>query len=142
MLTRNRSTQGSTWPSSLSPILPIRLSDGTTVDRNGCLRPQTTLEGLAALKPAFRPDGSVTAGTASPLTDGAVAVLVTSANFATRHRLDVLAKVRSSSFRASIAAMMAGLATILIGVWLFYSGRSTDIKMPPIATIAQVLDTI
>jgi acetyl-CoA acyltransferase len=78
-------------------LVPVRLPDGTTVDRDGCLRPQTTLEGLAALKPAFGPDGTVTAGTASPLTDGAVAVLVTSANFATRHKLDVLARVRSSA---------------------------------------------
>jgi acetyl-CoA acyltransferase len=62
-------------------IVPVVTPDGI-VDRDGCLRPQTTLEGLAALKPAFHGDGTVTAGTASPLTDGAVAVLVTSAEFA------------------------------------------------------------
>ncbi|MDD3763134.1 MAG: thiolase family protein [Nevskiales bacterium] len=62
---------------------------------DGCLRPQTTLEGLAALKPAFRDDGSVTAGTASPLTDGASAVLVCSPAFAQRHGLDVLARIRA-----------------------------------------------
>ena len=44
---------------------------------DGCLRPATTAEGLAALKPAFQADGSVTAGTSSPLTDGATACLVT-----------------------------------------------------------------
>jgi len=67
------------------------------VDRDGCLRPQTTLEGLAALKPAFHGDGTVTAGTASPLTDGAVAVLVTSAEFAVQHGLNVLARIRSTA---------------------------------------------
>ena len=63
------------------------------VDADGCLRPQTTLEGLAGLKPAF--DGTVTAGTASPLTDGAAAVLVTSQSFAEAHGLDILARIRA-----------------------------------------------
>lgn len=78
-------------------IVPVTLTDGTVVDQDGCLRPQTTLEGLAALKPAFREAGSVTAGTASPLTDGAVAVLVTSAAFAERHGLEVLARIRATA---------------------------------------------
>src|SRR5262249_44866839 len=62
---------------------------------DGCLRPATTLEGLAALKPAFRPEGTVTAGTSSPLTDGASATLVTSEAYAARHGLEVLARVRA-----------------------------------------------
>ena len=78
-------------------IVPIVLADGTVIDTDGCLRPGTTLEGLAGLKPAFRPDGSVTAGTASPLTDGASAVLVVSEAYAQRHNLEVLAAIRSVS---------------------------------------------
>lgn len=46
------------------------------VDRDGCVRPDTTLEQLAGLAPAFDAQGSVTAGTSSPLTDGAAAVIV------------------------------------------------------------------
>ena len=76
-------------------IVPIRLGDGELVDADGCIRPGTTLEALAGLKPAFRPDGVVTAGTSSPLTDGAAAVLVTSDDFAARHGLAPLARVRS-----------------------------------------------
>ena len=76
-------------------IVPIRLPDGELVDADGCIRPGTTLEALAGLKPAFRPDGVVTAGTSSPLTDGAAAVLVTSDDFAARHGLAPLARVRS-----------------------------------------------
>ena len=76
-------------------IVPIRAGDGPLIDADGCIRPGTTLEALAALKPAFRPDGVVTAGTSSPLTDGAAAVLVTSDAFAARHRLDPLARIRS-----------------------------------------------
>jgi acetyl-CoA acyltransferase len=78
-------------------IVPVKLPDGSLVARDGCLRPTTTLEGLAALKPAFREDGTVTAGTASPLTDGACATLVTSAEFAKRHGLGVLARIRSTA---------------------------------------------
>jgi acetyl-CoA acyltransferase len=78
-------------------IVPVKLPDGSLVERDGCLRPATTLEGLAALKPAFREDGTVTAGTASPLTDGASATLITSAEFAKRHGLDVLARIRSTA---------------------------------------------
>jgi len=76
-------------------IVPIRLQDGEVVDADGCIRPGTTLEALAGLKPAFRADGVVTAGTSSPLTDGAAAVLVVSDEFALRHKLQPLSRVRS-----------------------------------------------
>jgi acetyl-CoA acyltransferase len=69
--------------------------NGKPVAQDGCIRPETSAEGLAGLKPAFRQDGSVTAGTASPLTDGAVALLVCSADYARTHGLTPLAKVRS-----------------------------------------------
>ncbi len=76
-------------------IVPIRLPDGEVVEADGCIRPGTTLEALAGLKPAFRADGVVTAGTSSPLTDGAAALLVTSDDFAERHGLQMLARIRS-----------------------------------------------
>ena len=75
-------------------IVPIRTAAGD-VAQDGCIRPGTSREALAALKPAFRPDGVVTAGTSSPLTDGAAAVLVTSDAFAARHGLRPLARIRS-----------------------------------------------
>jgi acetyl-CoA acyltransferase len=65
------------------------------VAQDGCIRPDTTEEGLAELKPAFRTDGSVTAGTSSPLTDGATALLVCSADYAKAHGLRPLARVKS-----------------------------------------------
>lgn len=76
-------------------IVPIRLGDGKRVEEDGCIRPGTSLEALAALKPAFRADGVVTAGTASPLTDGAAAVLVCSDVFASRHGIAALARIRA-----------------------------------------------
>lgn len=77
-------------------IVAVHTPDGV-VDADGCLRPGTTLEGLAGLKPAFAADGTVTAGTASPLTDGAVAVLVTSEGFARAQGLPVMAVVRATA---------------------------------------------
>ena len=68
---------------------------GGSVDQDGAIRPDTNAEALAALKPAFSATGTVTAGTSSPLTDGATAVLITSEEFAQRHRLPVLAAVRA-----------------------------------------------
>lgn len=75
-------------------IVPIVVGDDT-ISEDGTIRPDTTAEGLAGLKPAFNAQGTVTAGTASPLTDGAAAVLVCSADFAKANGLEVLAKVRS-----------------------------------------------
>lgn len=76
-------------------IIPVQLANGDVIDADGCIRPATSLEALAGLKPAFRPDGSVTAGTSSPLTDGAAVVLVTSDAFAEKHGLAPMARVRS-----------------------------------------------
>ena len=76
-------------------IVPVRLASGDLVEADGCIRPTTSAEALAKLKPAFRADGVVTAGTSSPLTDGAAAVLVTSDAFAARHGLKALARIRS-----------------------------------------------
>jgi acetyl-CoA acyltransferase len=76
-------------------IVPIRTPSGELVNADGCIRPATSREALAGLKPAFRPDGVVTAGTSSPLTDGAAAVLVASDSFAAKHGLQPLARIRS-----------------------------------------------
>ena len=75
-------------------IIPIKTKNGT-VSEDGCIRPGTTVEDLASLKPAFDQEGTVTAGTSSPLTDGAAALLVTSEEFAKKHDLPILARVKS-----------------------------------------------
>jgi acetyl-CoA acyltransferase len=75
-------------------IVPIKSRKGE-VSVDGCPRPDTTAETLAELKPAFDANGTVTAGTSSPLTDGASAVLVCSEDYARDKGLDILAVVRS-----------------------------------------------
>jgi acetyl-CoA acyltransferase len=76
-------------------IVPIVLADGSTVSEDGCIRPDTTAEALAGLAPAFDADGTVTAGTSSPLTDGASATLVCTEEYAAKNKLDVIARVKS-----------------------------------------------
>lgn len=87
-------------------IVPIPGIGGSIVDHDRCLRPATTLEGLAALRPAFDANGTVTAGTASPLTDGAAAVLVTTEDFARRHGLTIYARVLSTAVVGCDPAIM------------------------------------
>ena len=65
------------------------------VERDGCIRPDSTAATLAQLPPAFQATGSVTAGTASPLTDGAAAVLVCSEEYADANGLDMLARIKA-----------------------------------------------
>ena len=59
-------------------IVPVTLADGTVVSDDESIRPDTTLEKLAALKPVFRENGTVTAGNASPMNDGAAGLLLVS----------------------------------------------------------------
>jgi acetyl-CoA acyltransferase len=75
-------------------IIPIQSGSGT-VDQDGCIRAETTKEALAGLKLAFDQEGTVTAGTSSPLTDGASAVLVCSEEYARSRDLPILARIRS-----------------------------------------------
>ncbi len=87
-------------------IVPI---NGVTED--GTIRPETTAEGLAGLKLAFDENGTVTAGTASPLTDGAAAVLVCSEEYADKHKLPKLARIKSVGV-AGCAAEIMGIGPV------------------------------
>lgn len=75
-------------------IVPVE-AGGARIGSDGCIREDTSLEGLADLKPAFTEGGTVTAGTSSPLTDGAAAVVVCSEEYAGEHGMQPLARVKS-----------------------------------------------
>jgi acetyl-CoA C-acetyltransferase len=77
-------------------ITPLTLPNGTVVSVDDGPRDGTTAEGLAGLKPAFRPDGEITAGNACPLNDGAAAVMVMSDTKAKQLGITPLARVVSS----------------------------------------------
>lgn len=70
------------------------------LDRDESIRPDSTLAGLAKLKPAFRPDGTITAGNASPLNDGAAALLIGDAAGAERSGRTPLARIVSRGVAA------------------------------------------
>ncbi len=93
-----------------SELVPIATSDGL-ISKDGCIRAATTAEKLAELKPAFDEKGSVTAGTSSPLTDGAAAVLVASEEYARAHGLPILARIRSIAV-AGCAPEMMGIGPV------------------------------
>lgn len=88
-------------------IIPI-VDGNTRVEQDGCIRPETTMETLAGLKPAFDANGTVTAATSSPLTDGASATLVCSEEYADANGLKKLARIRSIA--------VAGCAPELMGI--------------------------
>src|SRR5262249_30873031 len=73
--------------------IPQRGGEQLTVTEDEGIRPGTTVETLARLRPAFSQDGTITAGTASQISDGAAAVVVTSAEYAERAGLNVIAEI-------------------------------------------------
>lgn len=88
-------------------IVPI-VDGNTRVEQDGCIRPETTMETLAGLKPAFDENGTVTAATSSPLTDGASATLVCSEEYADANGLKKFARIKSIA--------VAGCAPELMGI--------------------------
>lgn len=84
-------------------IIPVN-----SISHDGCLRPDSTQEALAQLPPAFHAAGTVTAGTSSPLTDGASAVLVCSEDYADSHGLSKLARIK--------AIAVSGCAPEIMGI--------------------------
>jgi acetyl-CoA C-acetyltransferase len=89
-------------------IVGVTTPDGTLVTRDDGPRPGTTLERLAELKPVFKPDGTVTAGNACPLNDGAAAVLVMSETRAAELGIEPLARI--------VASTIAGVRPEYMGI--------------------------
>ena len=95
-------------------LVAIPTTDGDAkVDE--CIRPDTTLESMAKLRPAFVEDGTVTAATSSPLTDGAAFTFVCSENYADEHSLKPLARI--------IGCSVAGCPPEIMGVGPINSTR-------------------
>lgn len=91
-------------------ITPITTKAGV-VDTDGTIRANSTPEDLAKLNPAFDVYGTVTAGTSSPLTDGAAAVIVASEDYAKKHKLPILAVIKAMAITGLEPGMM-GLGPI------------------------------
>ena len=91
-------------------LVPVATPRGLVEADEGPRR-DTSLEKLAALKPAFRPGGSVTAGNSSSLNDGAAAVMLASPEYARAHGLRPLARIRSMAV-AGVAPRVMGLGPV------------------------------
>jgi acetyl-CoA acetyltransferases len=112
-------------------IIPVETKKGT-VDSDGCIRTDTSPEALAQLKPAFTAEGTVTAGTSSPLTDGAAATIVCSAEYADKHGLKPFARL------ASIA--IAGVAPEIMGIGPIEASRKALARAGIKATALDVVE--
>ena len=89
-------------------IVPVTTPSGSVVTRDDSPRPHVTMEAVSGLPPVFRPDGTVTAGNACPLNDGAAAVVVMSAEAAQRAGITPLARV--------LATSVSGLSPEIMGL--------------------------
>jgi acetyl-CoA C-acetyltransferase len=107
-------------------IVPVTTPDGTEVSKDDGPRPGTTMEALANLKPAFREDGTVTAGNSCPLNDGAAAVLVMSGDKASALGVTPRARIVASTV-AAIRPEIMGLGPIpAIRALLEQTGMTID----------------
>ena len=95
VLSQSKATAAQNAGKLADEIVPIPLLPTGRVEKDGCVRAGTTVEKLSELAPTFEEKGSVTAGTSSPLTDGAAAVLVVSEAFALAHNLPILARIKA-----------------------------------------------
>jgi acetyl-CoA C-acetyltransferase len=92
-------------------IVPVTLPDGTTVSKDDGPRAGTTYEKISQLKPVFRPNGTITAGNACPLNDGAAAVVVMSDTKAKHLGLTPLARIVSTGV-SGLSPEIMGLGPI------------------------------
>jgi acetyl-CoA C-acetyltransferase len=92
-------------------IVPVTLPDGTTVSKDDGPRAGTTYEKISQLKPVFRPNGTITAGNACPLNDGAAAVVVMSDTKAKQLGLTPLARIVSTGV-SGLSPEIMGLGPI------------------------------
>jgi acetyl-CoA C-acetyltransferase len=126
-------------------IIPYSLDDGNVVARDDGPRPGTTLEKLATLPPAFKPDGLVTAGNACPLNDGAAATVVMSDERAKTLGIAPLARIVASSVSAlSPEIMGVGPIEAVRGVLAKTGMKIGDIDIVEVneAFAAQVLPVV
>lgn len=107
VLSHDRAAKARAAGKFTNEIVSITTKAGV-VDKDGCIREGTSQDTLNTLKPAFLEDGTVTAATASPLTDGASATLVCSEDYAKAHGLKIMARIKSIA--------VAGCAPEIMGI--------------------------
>ncbi len=96
-------------------IIPQRKKDAIIFDQDEFARPETTFESLSGLRPAFKKDGTVTAGNASGLNDGAAALLIASEDAVIKNGLKPLARI--------VGAAVAGVEPRIMGIGPVYASQ-------------------
>ena len=134
---------GGRFKAEIVPVeIPGRKSEVTLFDTDEGPRRDASIEGLARLKPAFRPDGKVTAGNASSLNDGAAATVIASRAYAEEHALLPLARIVAYGQAAVESKYLFGAPAIAIPKVLAKAGwKVTDVDLFELneAFAAQVL---
>ena len=98
-----------TFESEIVPVeIPQRKADPIIFKDDEFLKPHTSIEGLAKLKPAFKKDGTVTAGNSSGLNDGAAAMLIVSENGVKMHNMNPIARI--------VASAVVGVEPCIMGI--------------------------
>lgn len=103
------------YETSSRHIIGVSNQDGEEVFVDGCIRASTSIESMARLPPAFDENGTVTAATSSPLTDGAVAMIVCSEEYAQRRNMPSMAKI--------VAGVVTGVHPNMMGIGPISAGR-------------------
>jgi 3-oxoadipyl-CoA thiolase len=96
-------------------VIPQKKKEPIVFDQDEFSRPETTIESLAGLRPVFKKDGSVTAGNASGLNDGAAVLLLASGEAVAKHNFKPLAKI--------VGAAVAGVEPKIMGIGPVYAIR-------------------
>jgi acetyl-CoA acyltransferase len=107
-------------------IVPVTIPDGTQVSKDEGIRRGGTVESMATLKPAFRPDGVVTAGNSSQISDGSAALLITTSAKAAELGLTPLARIHTAVLAASDPVIMLTAPIPATAKALDRSGLSID----------------
>ena len=107
-------------------IVPVTIPDGTQVSKDEGIRRGGTVESMANLKPAFRPDGVITAGNSSQISDGSAALLIMTSAKAAELGLTPLARIHTAVLAASDPVIMLTAPIPATAKALERSGLSID----------------
>ena len=108
-----------TFESEIVPVeIPQRKADPIIFKDDEFLKPNTSIEGLAKLKPEFKKEGTVTAGNSSGLNDGAATMLIASENGVKMHNVNPIARI--------VASAVVGVEPCIMGICLLYTSDAAD----------------
>ena len=96
LLSHKKSSNAEQTGKFTDEIVPI-INNDFLISKDGCIRPNSSMESMSRLTPAFIDGGTVTAATSSPLTDGAVFSIICSEDFARKNELEPLARIVSAA---------------------------------------------